>query len=156
MKPISIATVINITDQSERTLRRRISEGVLPRASDEKNSHKTMIPFEAILSQVVIPFSQEDIALVEKADDGEAEAQNDLGLLFLSHNKAENAAYWFELAAKQDYADAMHWLGRCYLEGQGVTKDENLAMMWLAKAAAYGHEISKAQMQGIRDSVLKR
>ena len=58
--------------------------------------------------------------------------------------------YWLELAAKQQLADAMQLLGRCYLEGNGLTKDENLAIMWIAKAASLGHSIALAQIQSIR------
>ena len=61
------------------------------------------------------------------------------------------AIYWLELAARQDYADAMHWLARCYLDGNGVAPDEYLGLMWLSKAAAHGHRISQGQLQVMRD-----
>ncbi|MGZ5028874.1 MAG: hypothetical protein ACXV9T_16965, partial [Methylobacter sp.] len=65
-------------------------------------------------------------------------------------NKQKSAVYWLELAAKQSLADAMHLLGRCYLEGNGLAKDENLGIMWIAKAASLGHPIALAQIQSIR------
>lgn len=151
---VSLATAANLLELNERTLRRRIADGVLPRFSEDVNTNRTMIPFDAIQDQVVIPLEAADLELIEDADAGDAEAQNDLALLFLSSNKPQSAIYWLELAAKQDYADAMHWLGHCYLEGNGMLKDENLGMMWLSKAAAHGHVISQAQMQALRDSFI--
>ncbi|SCC95934.1 Sel1 domain protein repeat-containing protein (fragment) [Thiomonas sp. X19] len=50
----------------------------------------------------------------------------------------------------------MHWLYQCYMKGLGVERDENLAMMWLNKAAAHGHAIAKAQADAIRALALQR
>jgi len=148
---ISIATAITLTEWSRRTLWRRISDGSLARVDDNDASDKTRIPLEAIKPHICIPLDQQDFDLIRDADAGHAEAQTDLALIFLSNAKPEGAVYWLELAAKQDYADAMHWLSRCYLDGTGVPKDENLGLMWLAKAASRGHVISQGQMQAMRD-----
>lgn len=150
MKAISIATVATLIDQSERTLRRRIADGALSRVVED-GGNRTMIPFDAICNQIVIPMEAEDFELISCADAGNAEAQNNLALLFLSNGKPEIAIYWLELAAKQDHTDAMHWLGRCHIEGTGVPKDEDLGIMWLAKAAAHGHVISKEQIQIMKE-----
>lgn len=106
-----------------------------------------MVELNAIKSNACVPLEEDDGPLIQDADTGNAEAQNDLALLFLANNKPRAAIYWLELAAKQDYPDAMHWLGRCHIDGNGVLQDENLGMMWLSKAAAHGHSISQAQMQ---------
>lgn len=106
-----------------------------------------MVDLDAIKSHACIPLEEDDGPLIQDADAGNAEAQNDLALLFLANSKPRAAIYWLELAAKQDYPDAMHWLGRCHIDGNGVLQEENLGMMWLAKAAAHGHAISQAQMQ---------
>ena len=115
-----------------------------------------MIPFDAIKDQIVIPLDHDELDLLEQADLGDAEAQNCIALIFLANAKAESAIYWLELAAKQEHPDAMHWLARCYIDGKGIMKDENLGMMWLAKAAANGHTISEVQMQSIRNSLVLR
>jgi len=77
-----------------------------------------------------------------------------MALLFLSHKKSKNAVYWLELAIKQKHSDAMHWLGRCYIEGNGIDKNENLGLMWISKAAAEGHIISSEMMKAIRHKIL--
>lgn len=108
-----------------------------------------MVNLDAIKFHACIPLEEDDGPLIQEADEGNAEAQNDLALLFLANSKPRAAIYWLELAAKQDYPDAMHWLGRCHIDGNGVFQDANLGMMWLAKAAAHGHAISQAQIQSM-------
>ena len=49
----------------------------------------------------------------------------------------------------------MHNLAKLYLQGCGVEKDENTALMWLAKAAAYGHVIAEQQMLALRQRAVK-
>ena len=51
--------------------------------------------------------------------------------------------------------DAMHNLAKLYLQGIGVVKDENTALMWLAKAAAHGHVIAGQQMLALRQRAVK-
>lgn len=149
MPNISLQTAVTLTGWSLSTLRRRIADGTLKCASNEDKS-KTLICFDSIKNDICTPLEPEDIQLIESADAGQASAQNDLALLFLEHNKPQSAIYWLEMAAKQDFADAMHLLGQCYLEGKGVLKNNNLAMMWVAKAASLGHPVAIAQMQSIR------
>jgi hypothetical protein len=148
---ISIASAITLTEWSESTFRRRIADGSLKREFETGPSGRAMVSFDAIKPHACIPLENEDFALIKDADSGNAEAQNDLALLFLAKHTPRGAIYWLELAARQEYPDAMHWLGRCHLDGNGVLQDDNLGMMWLAKAAARGHTISQVQMQAMRD-----
>ncbi len=150
MPNISLKTATLLTGLSLRTLRRRIADGTLKCASSEEDFNKTLICFDSIKNDIGIPLEPDDIELIKDADAGEPEAQNDLGVLFLENNKPQNAIYWLELAAKQDFADAMHLLGTCYLKGNGLAKDYNLALMWIAKAASLGHSIAIEQIKSIR------
>jgi TPR repeat protein len=147
---ISIAAAITLTEWSDSTFRRRVADGSLTRSVESGGSGRVMVDFASIRPHACIPLQQEDIELVAGADAGRADAQNDLALLFLEHGKPRSAIYWLELAAKQGSAEAMHWLGRCYLDGNGMLQDQNLGIMWLAKAAAEGHPISRAQMDAMR------
>ena len=150
MQHISLQAAATLTERSVRTLRRRLADGSLQCAADNDAYYKTMICFDAIRQELCIAVDDDDIELIKKADLGDAKAQNDLALLFLENNKPKSAVYWLELAAKQQFTDAMHMLGRCYLEGKGLAKDDNLAIMWIAKAASLGHPIALAQIQSIR------
>ncbi len=46
---------------------------------------------------------------------------------------------WYEKAAAQGQLEAQFGLGCCYLDGQGVPKDESKAVEWCQKAASKGH-----------------
>lgn len=149
---ISLATAITLTEWSKRTLWRRISDGTLTRGDYQGSDDKAKIQLDAIKAYICIPMKADDFFLVELADAGNAEAQTDLALLFLAHAKAASAIHWLELAAKRDYPNAMYLLGRCYTDGLGLASDENVGIMWIAKAAALGHVISRRQMQAMRSS----
>ena len=43
----------------------------------------------------------------------------------------------------------MHSLAKLYIKGIGVPKDDNIGLMWLAKAAAHGHVIAEQQMNAL-------
>ena len=118
--------------------------------SQRKDRNKSMICLDSLKNDIGIPLDPDDIELVKSADAGDPQAQNDLALLFLEHNKPQSAIYWLELTAKQDFADAMHLLGSCYLKGNGLAKDNNFALIWIAKAASLGHPIAIAQIKSIR------
>jgi uncharacterized protein len=150
MPNICLQTAATLTGLSLSTLRRRIADGALKCADNNTANNKTLICFDSIKNDICIPLEPDDIELIKDADAGEPQAQNDLALLFLEHNKPQHAIYWLELAARQDFADAMHLLGSCYLKGDGLPKDNNLALMWIAKAASLGHPIAVAQIQSIR------
>jgi TPR repeat protein len=152
MQHLSLQAAITLTEWSERTIRRRIADGSLKCSADNEAHYKTMVCFDSIKHDICIALDADDIELIKNADAGDATAQNDLALLFLEHHKPKSAVYWLELAAKQQLADAMQLLGCCYLGGNGLAKDENLAIMWIAKAASLGHSIALAQIQSIRMS----
>jgi len=144
---ISVKTYANLTDLSERTIRRYMTMKSIDFIAE--SSSRTLIAFSELIKNCVIPLNSEGSDLILQADTGNAEAQNDLGLLLLTHNKATLAVYWLNLAAKQQQADAMQLLGDCYALGKGVEKDSNLAMMWVAKAASLGSVLANQQMDGV-------
>ena len=150
MQHISLQAAATLTEWSIRTLRRRLADGSLKCATGNEAHYKTMICFESIKHDICIALDPDDIELIKIADAGDAKAQTDLALLFLEKNKPKSAVYWMELAVKQYFADAMQLLGCCYLKGNGLAKDDNLAIMWIAKAASLGHSIALAQIQSIR------
>ena len=89
--------------------------------------------------------SNEQIAdLRRKADQGDAEAQFGLGLVYtLGHGVPQDyakAREWYEQAAAQGYADAQALLGVLYALGQGVPQDYVRAYMWSDLAAVSGDE----------------
>ena len=77
------------------------------------------------------------------AEQGDPEAQNDLGSMYLNGfgvaKDATEAARWYRKSAEQGVAMAMfHFALRC-LHGDGVERDDAEAVLWLSKAAEQGH-----------------
>jgi TPR repeat protein len=149
MQHISLQAAVTLTEWSERTIRRRLADGSLLSAVQQPDSYKNLICFESIRQHFCIPLVEADLAVLAAAENGDAAAQTDLAVLFLENDKPKSALYWLEAAAKQNQADAIHLLGCCYLQGQGVGQDDNNAIMWIAKAASYGHKLALAQIQSI-------
>lgn len=78
------------------------------------------------------------------AEQGDAEAQNNLGKLYCWGKEVPldyaEAVKWFRKAAEQRHADAQFHLGEQYYYGFGVTEDYAEAVKWYRKAAKQGHE----------------
>lgn len=152
---ISIDTVSAITELSRRTWWRRISAREVNRVADDDRG-RAMLSWSEVEQHIRVPIEPEDKEFILLADAGDADAQDDIGQLFLMSEKYQAAIYWFEQSARQNNADAMQWLGHCYVNGKGVAKDEHLGMMWIAKAAAMSHVIAQGQMKGLIDRALSR
>lgn len=80
--------------------------------------------------------------LRSKAEQGDAEAQYNLGMLYYEgHGVRQDyatARHWWERAASQGNAWAQHRLGVLYQKGRGVPQDDATAREWFEKAAAQG------------------
>ena len=78
-----------------------------------------------------------------KAEQGDAEAQNNLGVMYcegkgVPEDNAE-AFKWFRKAAEQGHDSAQYNLGQMYREGEGVPQDDVEAAKWYRKAAEQGN-----------------
>lgn len=51
----------------------------------------------------------------------------------------EEAVEWFDCAARAGHADALYWLGKCYLKGLGCLRDPAGGVSCLEQAARAGH-----------------
>jgi len=91
----------------------------------------------------------------DSAENGEADAQYKLGLLYLTGNGAlqdfAEAAKWLKRAAEQGYALAQYELGLIYRTGYGLATDPVQSYMWLNLAAAAGIQ----QAVAARDDVMR-
>jgi len=84
--------------------------------------------------------------LLDKAEDGDSEAQYEVGWMY-STGQSELHGYesvavddaealkWFRMAAEQDNSNAQHAIGAMCYKGEGVTKDFAEAEKWFQKAA---------------------
>jgi S1-C subfamily serine protease len=85
-----------------------------------------------------------DIALLRRqAEQGNAAAQNDLGIAYESGDGVAQdfaeAVKWFRKSAEQGNATARYNLGAKYANGQGVAKDTREALKWYRAAATLGY-----------------
>ncbi|MEQ9520626.1 MAG: peptidoglycan-binding protein [Parvibaculum sp.] len=82
-------------------------------------------------------------ALRTAAAGGNAAAQYEVGVRYARGGGVpqdlDQAAYWFELAAKQDLAIAQYRLATLYEKGRGVPLNMELARQWYEKAAQAGN-----------------
>ena len=143
---ISVDTAVVVTGVTKRTLWRWLGSGAIEhRGMDQRG--RTMLAYADIKPKLRISFADdEDIELLVEADQGCRDAQNDLGILCLEQERADIALHWFNLAAEQGHADAMHFLSKMYQSGNGVERSDTTALLWRVKAAEAGHAIAKAQM----------
>lgn len=147
MRSIGLDSAIAMSEHSKRTWWRRVSAKIVSRTGSDRG--RTMVALSDVLPFISVPLIDEDIDLVISADAGNAGAQNDLAQLFDEFGKPEVALYWWRASADQGHPDAMHHLGKCFVSGKGVSKDENTGIMWIARAASLGHFVAGTQMNSL-------
>ncbi|HEX9136270.1 MAG TPA: tetratricopeptide repeat protein, partial [Nitrospirota bacterium] len=88
--------------------------------------------------------------LRKSAEEGDASAQNALGLLYSGGRgvpqDSRQAKQWFEKAAEQRHAGAQVNLGTLYLRGDGAPESEQMALFWFSRAAAQRDALAFAKL----------
>ena len=100
--------------------------------------------FVLLFTCPISAFAEDFTALAERAEQGDADAQFRLGVMYdigqgVPQDEAKAAA-WYKKAAEQGDADAQLNLGLMYDNGRGVPQDEVRAVAWYRKAAEQGNE----------------
>lgn len=137
---------------SERSLQRWIQAGKLETQGVDRRG-RVLLDMTAVLSfaGAVMPPDANLVEVIVRADTGDLEAINDLGMMLLFDpslkHQPVSAVTLFQSAAAKNYPDAMHWLFHCFFNGVGVEKDNVTAIRWLSQAAAFGHQIAKSQLK---------
>jgi len=94
-----------------------------------------------------------ETALVDATEQGDAEAQYNLGVMYYSGEGVPEdyteAAKWFRKAAEQGHAEAQYNLGVMYDSGDGVPKDDVEAYAWLSLSVTQtnGDEDMKEELE---------
>ena len=86
----------------------------------------------ALVSSMV--WADEPTELIEKAENGDANAQYLLGKYYSDEQEFAKAVEWWQKAADQGNIEAQYELGRCYENGCGVKKNLFKAIDWYALA----------------------
>ncbi len=91
-----------------------------------------------------------------KAEQGDADAQNELGVMYFEGKDMEQdygkAAKWFLKAAGQGHANAQRYLGFMHYHGKGVAQDYEKAAEYWKKAAGQGDAVAQFNSGYIYDS----
>ena len=104
--------------RSERSLQRWMQSGELV-AQGLDHSGRVLLDLRAVLSLagVAPPPPADLIETILRADAGDLEALNDLGMMLLLdpvfRRQPASAVTLFQTAAAKNYPDAMHWLFHC-------------------------------------------
>ena len=96
-----------------------------------------------IFVSVILSFAANIDELKKAAEQGDAQAQCNLGICYdlgkgVEKNPTE-AVKWYRKAAEQGIAEAQFFLGACYDLGNGVEKNLSEAVKWYRKAAEQGN-----------------
>lgn len=87
------------------------------------------------------------VELKQKAEQGDANSQCNLGFCYYKGNGVEQdykqAVYWYRKAAEQGIGRAQYNLGVCYYRGLGVAEDHIEAYKWILLAEEKGEDVSK-------------
>ena len=105
-------------------------------------------------------FASEFDETMEKATQGEAWAQFNLGIMYANgrgvpENDAE-AVKWFRKAADQGFAIAQYNLGLMYAQGEGVPENSIKAYVWSSMAKTQGNESAKVNLDILKLQMTKQ
>ena len=96
------------------------------------------------------PLPKDIPALQKLAQQGDARAQNELGVRFYFGTGVDKnpvtAVKWFTAAAKGGVAKAQYNLGILCEKGEGVLEDDAEAVKWFTKAAVQGFPLAQADL----------
>lgn len=88
-----------------------------------------------------------DEITLNKAKQGDADAQNNLGVMYSEGSRIpkddKQAFYWYEKSAQQGNSTAQFNFGAMYYNGKGTPQDYKLAYVWFNVASAQGNEGAK-------------
>ena len=155
MNSISLDAVAALTGIGRSTLWRRMADGALAKGEKDARGRATLALGDAlglVRDGTRARLSDDDVAVLLQADAGDAQAQVDVGALLYLGGAREAGLYWLQAAAEQGSAEAMQWLGTAH--AGGGERDRQLAVMWVAKAAALGHPIAQRQLDGLLGAAL--
>ncbi len=98
--------------------------------------------------------SNEFNELLRKAEQGDIDAQCNLGLCYENgdgvEQSYEQAVKWYTKAAEQGHAGAQCMLGECYETGDGVKQSYEEAVKWYTKVAEQGGEAAKLAQNALK------
>jgi len=110
-----------------------------------------------ILIGLSVGLNAQNVELIEKASQGDPEAQWVLSYFYIDKyfsdssdvNDLKKCFNWAKKSAEQGYEKAQFMLATLYLNGTGTKQDENLAATWYFKSFQQGNSDSEFQLAKI-------
>jgi len=88
--------------------------------------------------------------LIEKAQSGETDAQNQLGYFYYAGQFVEQdydlAMHWLKKASDKNNMLASYWIATMYRDGKGVEQNDEQALHYYRLAAELGDDVSQAMV----------
>ena len=128
-----------------------------PAPSPESTSESA----EALYNKGLEAFFSDDystalICFQQAADQGYADAEFDLGIMYMYgygvEQSYENAAQYFQLAADHGHAEAQFDLGLMYGNGYGVEQSYEKAAQYFQLAADQGYAEAQSKLESLREN----
>jgi TPR repeat protein len=99
----------------------------------------------------MIEENNDTMNLIEEADNGDVEAQLEVGYNFLFGGNgfikdSQKAISYLKSAADSNNASAMYWLGYIYETGEGITKNQETASHYFLASANNGDSRAKVEI----------
>lgn len=99
-----------------------------------------------LLAFTNIGFADVDPDLRQQAEQGDASAQYNLGLIYVKKQNTQQAFNWFLAAAKQGVMQAQHNVGVMYQRGNGTEQNDKEATFWYTAASNQGYAASQLNL----------
>jgi len=120
---------------------------------------KNIILFISIftISILTYSFSQAKDSLQQRAEQGDKNAQFELGHTYFQEGKDynfERGFQWWHKAANNGHVYAQHNLGAMYYEGQGLPKDIDKSIKWYTLASKQGYENSQYSLAILHEEIM--
>ncbi|WP_018158371.1 tetratricopeptide repeat protein [Thioalkalivibrio sp. ALE14] len=147
---VTLGTAMAVTGLAKRTVWRRVAGHPEWKKNMEEPLQRAQVALEALRHDLLLRVEgEDDLAMVVRADKGDADAMTDLALMLREAANAAAALPWLQAAAETGHPDAMHWIGRALVAGDGIPTDQAAGLDWIRRSAAAGHVISQQQMDAI-------
>jgi TPR repeat protein len=116
-------------------------------------SHSPLVDYPKLGERGAKGDKEAVITILRGAQEGDADAQLEAGVLYAKAGDFKSAADWYEQAAQQGVLNAQFNLGVMYYQGQGFDRNLHAALSWFEQAAAQGHANAAKNVIAVRAQI---
>lgn len=147
---VTLGTAMAVTGLAKRTVWRRVAGHPEWKRNVDEPLRRAQVALEALREDLLVAVeTDDDLAMIARADSGDTDAMTDLALMLREAGEDAAALPWLQQAADAGHPDAMHWVGRALVAGDGMPADQARGLDWLRRSADAGHAISRQQVEAL-------